>query len=82
MKMKALLAVKYLDEYAKVYGADDMVVHFTDGTLCSWKSQRDYIIGRIHGMRDIVTSSEYNGDVYCNVYVYGGKTVNTFITFE
>lgn len=82
MKILASSLANYLNKYAEKYGTDDIIVFFTDGTSSHWKSQHDYIMGRIHGIRDVTTSSELNGKVWANIYIYSNRTVMVHITFE
>ena len=82
MIIGAMCIASYLDKYAKMYGNDEIFVYFSDGTKTNWNLQRDYIIGRIHGIRDVVRTSELNGDVTCNVYIYNSREVDVHITFS
>lgn len=82
MIIGAMCIANYLDKYAKMFGKDEIFVYFPDGTKTNWNIQRDYIIGRIHGIKDVVRTSELNGDITCSVYIYNNREVDVHITFS
>ena len=82
MKILATSIASYLDKYSEKYSTDRVIVFFPDGTMTVWKSQRDYILGRIQGIKDVVRSSELNGKVFCNIHIYNNRELYAFINFE